>query len=88
MSRSRAETLHVLTMIIIEIALGDIAPEEVHEGAKLIEDLNLDSLDYATVLLSCEEQLGIRVPEASINWSQVQTVGQLADVLQASSDSP
>jgi len=51
----------------------------VSAGQRLLDDLGLDSLDYATVLLSCEQWLGIAIDEDGIDWRTVATVEELAD---------
>jgi hypothetical protein len=43
----------------------------------------LDSLGYATVLLDCEEWMGVQVTDDSVDWIGVGTVDGLADFLAA-----
>jgi acyl carrier protein len=66
---------------IEEISLGQSPASTIEPQHRLIADLNLDSLDYATVLLACENELGIKVQEDGVDWAQLQSVAQLAEFL-------
>ncbi len=72
-----------LAQQIEEIKLGAVTAGQVSGDQRLIQDLGLDSLDYATCLLGCEKWLGIKVREEGVDWSQIQTVDQLAQFLEA-----
>ncbi len=67
---------------IEEIKLGVIPADQITGDQRLIQDLGLDSLDYATSLLACEKWLGIKVREEGVDWSRIQTVDQLAQFLE------
>lgn len=47
----------------------------------LIDDLGLDSLDYAAIMVTVEDWLEIRVPEANVNWAELQTGNLLSEFL-------
>jgi len=49
---------------------------------KILEDLNLDSLDYVKLLLSVEKALKTKVLEEGVDWSKVVTVSQLAKLFE------
>lgn len=68
---------------IESISLGEKVAAEIKETDEIIADLELDSLDYATVMLTCETWLGIKVNEAAADWRNIKTVGQLAAFLHA-----
>ena len=63
---------------IEEVSLGARSAASVGPEARILEDLGLDSLDYATVLLSCEQWLDIHVREDDVDWRQLDTVEKLA----------
>lgn len=56
---------------------------EIGEDAELINGLGIDSLDYATVLVTCESELNVSVVEDDVDWRNVRTVKELAAVLEA-----
>jgi acyl carrier protein len=53
-------------------------------NSRLMQDIGLDSLDFAQVMLHLEDVTGLVVSEERINWMQVQTVGQLAALFEVS----
>lgn len=70
-----------IAVLVEETTFGRVKAAEVKGDAALLDDLGLDSLDYATTMLSCEEWLGVKVQEAGVDWRQVRTVRQLAELL-------
>lgn len=80
--KSRDEITTYLTSQIEEIKLGTVAADQIAGDQRLIQDLGLDSLDYATCLLACEKWLGIKVREDGVDWGAIQTVDQLAQFLE------
>lgn len=64
--------------LIEEVSLGVHKAEDVQDTTRLIADLGMDSLDYATVFLSCEQWAQIKVQEDGVVWADIQTVAQLA----------
>ena len=50
----------------------DVAPEDVVEGARLRQDLELDSLDFLRVLEILVERTGVDIPEDA--YGEVATV--------------
>lgn len=67
---------------IQEISLGMINAADINPDAHILEDLGLDSLDYASVLLECEKWLGIKVREDGVDWGRISTVADLAAFLE------
>ena len=55
---------------------------KINERTKILEDLNLDSLDYVKLLLSVEKVLKTKVLEEGVDWSKVVTVSQLAKLFE------
>ena len=79
-NRSKPEILWYLFAEIEAIRPGAWGSAERNPDQRIIQDLGLDSLDYATLMLGCETWSGTRVSDRAIEWARVQTVGQLADL--------
>jgi acyl carrier protein len=79
--RSKDEIIAFMAETIEEVTLGQVRAFKINPHHHLIDDLGLDSLDYATVLLSTEKWLGIKVSEKDVTWNEIGTVGLLADFL-------
>ena len=82
MKRTRQEIIELLTTSIGDVAGSRLAGKPVTGDSHLMDDLGLDSLEYATVLLSCEKSLGIRIVEQGVDWTELSTVGSLAGFLE------
>ena len=78
--KTKSEILEKLKSVIDDVA---IEGAKVTDKSRIIEDLGLDSMDYATVMLSVEGWSGIKINEDGVNWSKIQTVEQLADLFLA-----
>lgn len=70
-----------LKKTIEEVSLGNFTVEQLAPNMALIDDIGLDSLDYASVMLSGEDFVGCKVNENKIDWREIRTIGQLADLL-------
>lgn len=70
-----------IAILISEVSLGYFSKDQVKPTQSIIGDLGLDSLDYATIMLGCEEWLQSKVDEASVDWRKVTTVHELALLL-------
>ena len=79
--KTRAEIADQIRTVIEEVTQGSRQAALIEGSAGLLEDLGLDSLDYATVLLSCEEWLDVQVPENRVDWRRIGTVDGLAGFL-------
>ena len=75
------EILRFLKEEIEEETLGIIKGEGICDDTRIMRDLGVDSLGYATIMLAGEVYVSSKVPEDSIDWSKVQTVRELAEVL-------
>jgi acyl carrier protein len=84
--KTEAEIIEHAKSLISEISLGRLMAVEIQARQRIIGDLGLDSLDYASLLLGCEEWLGIKVREESVDWSKITTVGELASFLHGQQD--
>lgn len=81
MPKDHREVVELLKEIIEDVSLSAISRSDVREADGILDDLGLDSLDFATVMLTAELRLGSRVQESSIDWRKIRTVGDLADLL-------
>lgn len=79
--KSEEEIQRFIADTIQDVSLGVTRAESVSPQQRLIDDLGLDSLDYATVLLACEEWLTISVREDDVDWRAIDTVEKLAAFL-------
>ena len=78
--KTKEQIFNKIREIIEEVSLGVTKACDIKESDKLIDDLGLDSLDYAEVMLSCEEWVGVKIKEDTISWGNVSTVENLADI--------
>ena len=69
----------------VEAALGKVAPDvdlaEVDEGARLRQDLELDSLDFLRLVETIDTATGVDIPER--DYPSVSTVKGLIGYLEA-----
>ncbi len=79
-TRSKEDIVDKIRAIIEEISLGNVKAEAVRPNSEIIRDLGLDSLDYASAMLACEHWLGLKLREDGINWREITTVDQLAEL--------
>lgn len=78
--KKKSEIVAKIQEAIEEVSLGEIPVSRATPESRLIGDLGMDSLDYASVMLAVERWSGIKIREDSVDWSAVQTVDQLADL--------
>lgn len=76
---SRDELLAELRSILV--AEFDLAPGQVTPQARLVEDLDLDSIDGVTVVVRLESRLHVVISDEEIQ--KMTTVGDIADALAA-----
>ena len=69
-----------LKLVIEDVSLGAIDRNTIN-GDSVLLDLGIDSLDFASIMLSGETFVGGKVNENNIDWRNVKTVLQLAEVL-------
>ncbi len=62
------------------VSHGRLKAEDLVPSDRVIQDLQLDSLDYAEIYFATVEEFNIQVEEPQ-DWSQVQTLGQIASHL-------
>lgn len=74
------EITNHLKILIEEILLGAVTKDDIESDTALM-DLGIDSLDFASIMLSGEAFVGGKINENIIDWRKVSTVHQLAEVL-------
>lgn len=74
MSMTAEERLKKIIAEQLSVAEEDITPE-----AHFIEDLNADSLDLVELIMSLEEEFGVKIPDEDAD--KIQTVQDAMDYL-------
>ena len=82
MRKSAREIQDFLVKSIAEVAPDKRVGGSITAASDILSELGLDSIEYATVLLSCERWLGTRIREQGVDWSSLSTVGGLAAFLE------
>jgi acyl carrier protein len=59
----------------------DVTLSELKDEASLKDDIGLDSLDFIELLMGCEREFGIGIPDSDVEDGQLATVGQVLDYL-------
>jgi acyl carrier protein len=70
----------------ISDAIAEHRPGEHGPDSDILQEIGLDSLDYASVVVTVEDQLGVALREAEIDWSRIKTIRELAGVFERHSD--
>jgi acyl carrier protein len=68
---------HEIEQKIIEIILKKFPNSKLSKDTKLFLDLNLDSLDYAEIVIEAEFLFQTDVLEKQISWQNIKTIEQL-----------
>jgi len=55
--------VHIAEIIIFELKLEDITPESFDPDLDLVDELGVDSMDLATVVLVLQDEYGITIDE-------------------------
>lgn len=58
----------------------DVDEDKVTRDTNIVEDLGVDSLDVAELLLTVEDEFGVSIPEEDI--AGLKTVGDLVDFIE------
>ena len=80
--KSKKEIIKELKYTIEDVTLGNVPSDSINSTDLLIDDCGLDSLDYAVVMLQVEQRLGIKIKEDMVQWSEVRTLEQLAELFE------
>ena len=72
----------VKELIVKQLA---VAPDQVTDDARFVEDLNADSLDIVELIMTMEDEFGLsEIPENELK--ELTTVGKLADYVEKATD--
>lgn len=64
---------------IFENSTG-ISSDKYNENSKFMDDLGLDSLDLIDVIMTCEKEFGIIIPDEAVVY--MKTVGDLINYIE------
>ena len=70
----------------ISEAIAEHRPGAHDPDSDILKDVGLDSLDYASVVVTVEDRLGVKLREEEIDWSRVGTIRELAAVFDEHAD--
>ena len=77
--------VNVAQIIIAELKLQDITPETFDSDMDLVDEIGIDSMDLATIVLVLQDEHGIKIDED--DYPQLRTVrliaGHILEQLQA-----
>ncbi len=80
----RPETVAAISAALAEVLHHELP--DLTEDTRLFEDLHLDSTGILELLMAIEENIGIEVDPDSLGMDNFNTVGSLADYIQANAD--
>jgi len=78
--KTKEDILNSIKQAAEEISLGRLQASSLSADARIIGDLALDSMDYATIMLLTEQKTAIKIREEGVDWAKIQTLDQLADL--------
>jgi len=81
--KTKNEIINKIKILVEEATLERVKREDVKPEDKILSDLELDSLDYASILLACEQWMDIKVREEGVNWGAIRSVEELATFLES-----
>jgi acyl carrier protein len=70
-------TIEKVCGLILKLKKKDISAADLKPGASLVEDLGLDSLDHAELLVLAEDTFSIKVPQEDLG--KLTTIGAAAE---------
>jgi acyl carrier protein len=72
--------LRIAKVIISELKLEDVTPETFSPDLDLIDELGVDSMDLATVVLVLQDEYGITIDED--DYPQLGSIRKIAEYIQ------
>ncbi|MNC41683.1 Acyl carrier protein [compost metagenome] len=57
-------------------------PDQLEDGHRIYDDLNIDSIMVLQLVVYIEENFGVSIPEEGVDPSVYETVGALVDFIQ------
>ncbi len=84
--KTEAEIIAHLARSVEECTFGRVQAAAVRPTDRIIADLGLDSLDYATIMLAGEQWAGMKIDEDRVRWGEIDTIQKLAALFVAHSN--
>ena len=67
------------TLVAIVLDRLEVSEDQVTEAATLVEDLGADSLDLAEIVMECEDQFDLKIPD---DQERIKTVGDAVSYIE------
>ena len=80
-NETRERILRIAEIIIEELKLEEITPESFDSDMDLVDELGVDSMDLATVVLVLQDEYGIFIDED--DYPKLKTIRMIAEYLQS-----
>ncbi len=75
------EIIEYLKIAIEEATLGNFVKNNISDDSLLMDEIGLDSLDYASIMLAGETFVGRKINENDVVWRDIKSVKQLAELI-------
>ena len=76
--------IRIAQILISELKLQDITAEEFNSDLDLVDDVGIDSMDFATIVLVLQDEYGIRIDEE--DFSQLRNIRLIAEYIKQKLD--
>ena len=76
----QALILRIAEIIIVELKLEDITPEKFDPDLDLVDELGVDSMDLATVVLVLQDEYGITIDED--DYPKLRNIRMIAEYIE------
>ncbi len=73
-------TVRIAEIIIFELKLQDITPEGFNPTLDLVDELGIDSMDMATVVLVLQDEYGIAIDED--DYPKLRNIQMIAEYIE------
>jgi acyl carrier protein len=80
-NETREQILRIAEIIIEELKLEEITPESFDPDMDLVDELGVDSMDLATVVLVLQDEYGVFIDED--DYPKLKTIRMIAEYLQS-----
>lgn len=80
----KALIIRIAEIIISELKLEDISPETFDPELDLVDDVGIDSMDLATIVLVLQDEYGVRIDED--DHPNLRNIGLVAQYIQEKLD--
>ncbi len=77
---NKALIIRIAEIIISELKLEDITPETFNPGLDLVDELGVDSMDLATVVLVLQDEYGITIDED--DYPKLRNIQMIAEYIE------